>query len=386
LQADEIVWAIVLKTDELSELKGQFLTSLNHEIRTPLSGILGMTDLLLETSLSDEQKEYVGATRLCAENLLAILNVTLEFSALSANHLHVEEAEFSLREMLAGLISEFAFKAESKDVRLRHNFDRNLPSAVVGDALRLRQLIWHLLGNAVKFTSRGEVEVTACAGRPGEAGVPITITVRDTGIGIRPDQVGSIFESFRQLETGLARNFPGLGLGLAVAQKLAMLLGGSITVDSEMGRGSLFTVRIPLRLPTDFAKQLDPDSARGRVLVVDDDEIARTIVRHILGRRALDVDCVADGPSAISAALRSQYDLILLDLQMPGMDGFQTARRLRELASHRETPIVAVTANCSSDFRDRCAKQGMQGFLSKPVQSSELVKTVEKYMAAHLLQ
>jgi CheY-like chemotaxis protein/two-component sensor histidine kinase len=376
----------VLKTDELSELKGQFLTSLNHEIRTPLSGILGMTDLLLETSLSDEQKEYVGATRLCAENLLAILNVTLEFSALSANHLHVEEAEFSLRETLVGLVSEFAFKAESKDVRLRHNFDRNLPSAVVGDALRLRQLIWHLLGNAVKFTQRGEVEVSATAGRSSEAGVPITITVRDTGIGIRADQVGSIFESFRQLETGLARNFPGLGLGLAVAQKLAMLLGGSITVESEVGRGSLFTVRVPLRLPTDFARHLDPDAARGRVLVVDDDEIARTIVRHILGRRALDVDCVADGPAAINAALRSQYDLILLDLQMPGMDGFQTAHRLRELANHRETPIVAVTANCSSDFRDRCARQGMQGFLSKPVQSSELVQTVEKYLAAPLVQ
>ena len=181
----------MLKTDELSELKGQFLTSLNHEIRTPLSGILGMTDLLLETALSEEQKDYVGATRLCAENLLEILNVTLEFSALSANHMHLEEAEFSLRETLAGLISEFSFKAESKDVRLRHNFDRNLPSAVVGDALRLRQLIWHLLGNAVKFTQRGEVEVSASASRRGNAEVDITIAVRDTGIGIRPEQVGS---------------------------------------------------------------------------------------------------------------------------------------------------------------------------------------------------
>ena len=371
-----------MKTDQLSELKGQFLTSLNHEIRTPLSGILGMSDLLLETSLSDEQKEYVGATRLCAENLLEILNVTLEFSALSANHLHLEEAEFSMRETLAGLVSEFAFKAESKDVRLRHNFDRNLPSAVVGDAVRLRQLIWHLLGNAVKFTQRGEVEVSAWAGRPSEGGVPITIAVRDTGIGIRPDQLGSIFESFRQLETGLARNFKGLGLGLAVAQKLAVLLGGAVTVESELGRGSTFTVQVPLRLPADFARNLDTDSARGRVLVVDDDEIARTIVRHVLGRRALDVDCVGDGPAAINAAARSQYDLILMDLQMPGMDGFQTAHGLRELAGYSETPIVAVTANCSNDYRNLCVKHGMQGFLSKPVQSRELVQAVEKFLSA----
>src|SRR5580704_17606493 len=229
-----------------------------------------MTDLLFETPLSEDQREYVGATRLCAENLLEILNVTLEYSALSANHLYLEEAEFSLRETLAGLVSEFAFKAESKDVRLRHNFDRSLPSAVVGDALRLRQLIWHLLGNAVKFTQRGEVEVSASASRR-EGGVQITVAVRDTGIGIRPDQVGSIFESFRQLETGLARNYAGLGLGLAVAQKLAILLGGSIAVESEVGRGSVFTVQLPLRLPADFTERQDPGEVRGRVMVVDDD-------------------------------------------------------------------------------------------------------------------
>ena len=375
----------MLKTDELSELKGQFLMSLNHEIRTPLSGILGMTDLLLETSMSEEQKEYVGATRLCAENLLEILNVTLEFSALSANHLHLEEAEFSLRETLAGLVSEFSFKAESKGVRLRHNFDRSLPPTVVGDALRLRQLIWHLVGNAVKFTQRGEVEVSASAGKSRESAVPVTITIRDTGIGIRPDQVGSIFESFRQLETGLARNYPGLGLGLAVAQKLAVLLKGSITVESELGRGSTFTVQIPLRLPADLSGGVDQRTMRGRVLVVDDDVISRTIVSHLLGRRALDVHSVSDGPSAIRAASGSQFDLILMDLQMPGMDGFQTAKRLRELTAHRDTPILAVTANCSSDYRDLCLKNGMQGFLSKPVQSTELVQTVERYLAETVL-
>lgn len=341
-----------------------------------------MTDLLLETSLNDEQKEYVGATRLCAENLLEILNITLEFSALSANHLRLEEAEFSLRETLAGLVSEFAFKAESKDVRLRHNFHRNLPSAVVGDALRLRQLIWHLLGNAVKLTQRGEVELSASASRRDQGQVYITIAVRDTGIGIRPEEVNSIFESFRQLETGLARNYPGLGLGLAVAQKLALLLGGAITVESEWGRGSVFTVQVPLRQPADFSGRLDLGETRGRVLVVDDDVISRTIVSHVLARRALDVVCVSNGPEAISAAAGSRYDLILMDLQMPGMDGFQTAQRLRELAGHGHTPILAVTANCSADYRDLCIQHGIQGFLSKPVQSSELVQTVEKYLAA----
>src|SRR5450755_228316 len=175
---------IVLKNDELSELKGQFLASLNHEIRTPLSGILGMSDLLLETPLSEEQKEYVDATRLCAENLLEILNATLEYSALSANHTHLEEEEYPLRETLEGVVAQFAFKAESKGLVLRHRFDRSLPEAVVGDALRLRQLVWHLVANAVKFTNEGEVELTASASHRDRARGEIAIHVRDTGIGI----------------------------------------------------------------------------------------------------------------------------------------------------------------------------------------------------------
>src|ERR1700689_4934470 len=171
---------IVLKNDELSELKGQFLASLNHEIRTPLSGILGMSDLLLETPLSEEQKEYVDATRLCAENLLEILNATLEYSALSANHIHLEEEEYPLRETLEGVMAQFAFKAKSKGLELTHTFDDTLPEAVIGDALRLRQLVWHLVANAVKFTTKGEVEVRASASQIDRGRGEIEIQIRET--------------------------------------------------------------------------------------------------------------------------------------------------------------------------------------------------------------
>src|SRR5690348_4454157 len=257
----------VLKKDELSELKGQFLTSLNHEIRTPLSGILGMTDLLVETPLTDEQKEYVNATRLCAENLLATLNTTLEYSALSANHLELEENEFPIRETIQGVVMEFAFKAESKGLQIRHNLDESLPVALIGDPLRLRQLLWHLVGNAVKFTERGFVEVIASAKPTLSGGVILTIAVRDTGIGIPAQRMDSIFESFRQLETGLARSYPGLGLGLAVAHKLSVLLNGEITVQSKLGEGSTFTVRLPLRLPLETAPQpVNFQRVRGRIL------------------------------------------------------------------------------------------------------------------------
>jgi CheY-like chemotaxis protein len=376
-----LIRIIVLKNDELSELKGQFLASLNHEIRTPLSGILGMSDLLLETPLTEEQQEYVGATRSCAENLLEILNATLEYSALSANTVDLDEEEYSLRETLEGVMSQFAFKAQTKGLSLRHRFDRNLPEAVVGDAMRLRQLLWHLVANAVKFTNQGEVEITASAKMTDRARAEIAIEVRDTGIGIPSDHINSIFESFRQLETGLARNYPGLGLGLAVAQKLAFLLEGEISVESEPGRGSVFSVKVPVRLAQETpARAIDFKPARGRLLVVDDDSVAQTIATHVLRRHSYDVECVCNGLAAIDKASRSSFDLILMDLQMPGMDGFQTATRIRAIPAYAETPIIAVTANCSSDFRDRCFEIGMQGFLAKPVQSKELVQAVEKHL------
>jgi len=372
----------VLKNDELSELKGQFLASLNHEIRTPLSGILGMSDLLLETPLSEEQKEYVGATRLCAENLLEILNATLEYSALSANHTDLEEEEFPLHETLEGVVAQFAFKAESKGLVLRHRFDRNLPEAVVGDALRLRQLVWHLVSNAVKFTSSGEVELTASASPNDRARGEISIQVRDTGIGIPAADMSAIFDSFRQLETGLSRSYPGLGLGLAVAHKLALLLRGSISVESEPGKGSIFTVKLPVRLPAEVqVRALEIQSVRGYLLVVDDDSVAQTIASHVLRRRSYDVECVGNGAAAIDRVSHARFDLILMDLQMPGMDGFQTATYIRRIPAYAETPIIAVTANCSSDYRDRCLKTGMQGFLAKPVQSRELVQAVERHLA-----
>ncbi|HLK18600.1 MAG TPA: response regulator [Bryobacteraceae bacterium] len=372
----------MLKNDELSELKGQFLASLNHEIRTPLSGILGMSDLLLETPLTEEQKEYVDATRLCAENLLEILNATLEYSALSANHIHLEEEEYPLRETLEGVVAQFAFKAKSKGLQLSHTFDGNFPEAVIGDALRLRQLVWHLVANAVKFTNKGEVEVRASLNRLERGRAELEVQVRDTGIGIPASHVSAIFESFRQLETGLSRNYPGLGLGLAVAQKLAVLLKGEIAVESEPGRGSIFRVRLPIRLPADVhVRPVDFQRVRGHVLVVDDDSVAQTIASHVLRRHLYDVECVCNGPAAIDKASRATFDLILLDLQMPGMDGFQTARYIRAIPAYADTPIIAVTANCSSDYRDRCIKTGMQGFLAKPVQSKELVQTVERYLA-----
>jgi CheY-like chemotaxis protein len=376
---------IALKTDELGEVQGQFLASLNHEIRTPLSGILGMTDLLLETPLTEDQREYVGATRVCAENLLEILNVTLEYSALSANRVLLEETEFSLRDTLHGVLGEFAAKAEAKGLRLVRSLDGSLPEMVVGDPQRLRQILWHLVANGVKFTREGQVEVAASAVAGLDRLVKLTLRVHDTGIGIAPDQLAAIFESFRQLETGLSRNHGGLGLGLAVAQKLIALLDGSITVDSELGKGSVFSVTLPFKLPTETsAGQVVVEKTRGRVLVVDDNSIAQTIAAHALRRQSFEVECAGTGRLAFQAASKTRFDVILMDLQMPGWDGFETVQQIRQLPGYRDTPVIAVTANCSDDYRARTIRCGMQDFLAKPVRTRDLVQAVEKQLLPEL--
>jgi two-component system, sensor histidine kinase len=370
-----------LKTEELRDVQGQFLASLNHEIRTPLSGILGMTDLLFETPLTDDQREYVGAARLCAENLLEILNVTLEYSALSANHLSREETEFSLVDALQGVLGEFAANAEAKRLHLVRKLDSNLPEMVVGDPVRLRQILSHLVGNGIKFTREGQVEVSASAIAGKDRQVMVTLRVEDTGIGIAPGHLADIFGSFRQLETGLSRNHGGLGLGLAVAQKLIALLEGSIGVASELGKGSTFTVALPFKLPAEISPRLvEVRKSRGRVLVVDDNSIAQTIASHALRRQSFEVECAGDGRMALQAASRIQFDVILMDLQMPGWDGFETVEQIRQLPGYGETPIIAVTANCSDDYRARSVQCGMQDFLAKPVRTRELVQAVEKYL------
>jgi CheY-like chemotaxis protein len=372
---------MALVTDDLSTLQGHFLASLNHEVRTPLSGILGMTDLLLETPLSGEQKEYVDSVRLCAENLLEVFSATLEFSALSANRVVADEAEFPIRETLECALEEFLYKAQSKGLRLIRRFEDSLPETAIGDAPRLRQILTNILRNAIKFTNDGEVEVTASASRRSDGGALLSVGVRDTGIGIPEDKLGSIFESFSQVDGGLSRSYNGLGLGLAVSKKLAALLRGEIAVESKLGKGSVFTLCVPLRIPVEIHASRAVEPAVPRILVVDDDSVGQLVAARMLSRRAFQVDCANSGPAALEAANKRKYDVIFMDLQMPGMDGFETALRIHNLPGYAGTPIVALTANCSAEYRETCFKQGMQGFLSKPVQSADLIQAAEKFTA-----
>jgi CheY-like chemotaxis protein len=370
--------------DTLSTLKHQFLASLNHEIRTPLSSIMGITDLLLETRLDAEQQEFVTTARVCAQDLLRILNATLEYSALSAGGLRLEETEFDPADIVAGVLAEFTPRAEEKGLQLFWRPQPPLPEVVVGDAMRFRQLLSCLVDNAVKFTTLGRVEVGLGVDPGGTSHAQMSVSVRDTGAGIAPERIREIFESFRQLSGGLARTHAGLGLGLAIAQKLAEMMGGEIRVASDPGRGSCFSFHAPFRLPAQPAFLPAGEAAPARndycVLVVEDNLIARKVVTHVLTRSGYRVECAETGLEAIEAAGRAAYDLVLMDLQMPGIDGLEATAAIRALPGYAATPVIAFTANSFSETRALCREHGMQGFLSKPVNASELLGTIRQFL------
>jgi CheY-like chemotaxis protein len=361
---------------EIDRLKGTFLANLNHEVRTPLSGIMGMTDLLLETPLDEEQRDYVATVRLCAENLFHLLNATLEYSALTAGHLKLDETEFVLSEMVDSALSMEREKAEAKALKLTTTLDGALPQTIIGDATRIQDLLGHLLDNAIKFTQRGSVDLKLI--REGEV---LKIEVRDTGIGIAPDRQARIFESFHQVDSGLSRNYPGLGLGLALVQKLLALMGGSIAAESELDKGSTFTVRLPIRLSAaSREKAARASGGAPAILAVEDNPVGLRVLRHALKGRAVDVDTATDGAEAVRAAAARHYDLILMDLQMPQMDGLEATAAVRQLPGYDNVPILALTANYSDEIRQQCQQHGMQDFLSKPVTPPALWSAVSRWL------
>jgi CheY-like chemotaxis protein len=371
----------------LDQLKGVFLASLNHEIRTPLSGVLGMLDLLLETGIDEEQRDYLNAARLCAESLSELLNSSLEYAALEAGQVSLEETEFSVKEMLEAAMAQQRPKAGIKQLRLQMTLDAGLPETLIGDASRLRELLGHLINNAIKFTHTGSVDVRVSMRLTGPQKSDMLVAeVRDTGIGIPADKIHTIFESFRPGESGLARAYPGLGLGLALAHKLAKIMGGQILVESQPGVGSTFTLEVALRRPAAApeTQPVRPADLGPAVLAVEDDPIGITVLRHVLQRRLKNVDCVASGREALEAVARRHYDLILMDLQMPDINGLEAATRIRKMKGYSDVPILALTASCSDQVREQCRAIGMQAFLSKPIDANELWSAVSRYLGREI--
>jgi CheY-like chemotaxis protein len=347
-----------------------------------------MSDLLLETPLNEDQRSYVDSVRVCAESLLGTLSATLEFSTITAGALRLDQIEFALPETLLSAVEFHRSRAEAKGLRITCLLDPKLPGIAVGDPFQLRRLLDHLLDNAIKFTHEGVIDVRASANLPAGGGIELVCQVRDTGIGIPVDRQDVIFDSFTQLETGFARSYSGLGLGLAIARKLARFMGGDIDVESKPGVGSRFSVAIPFRLPVEQTAEdgslADRDSGHSankrKILLVEDNPAGRAVVTHLLQKAGYAVSCADSGTDAIQQASADSHDLILMDLHMPDLDGFETYSRIRTLPGCAKTPILALTVDVTDETRRRCSRHGFDAFIPKPVQAAQLLSTISQFL------
>ena len=372
------------RCEELTGIKQQFLASLNHEVRTPLSGILGMVDLLLESRLDADQREYVQAARECAECLMGMLESALEYTALAAGETSCQQSEFSVREALEACVGEYGPRIEQKGLRFDYAVEEDVPHILIGDALRVCQIVSRLLGNALKFTNEGVISLRCSQELTGET-PQLLIEVEDSGIGIPISALEEIFESFEQVERGMVRSQPGIGLGLSIALKLASLLGGRIEAQSRIGEGSAFRCLLPICMPSDsYAFETVPPTVFAqpkRILLAEDNSLSQKVVSYVLGEGGYEFDVVPDGQSAVEAARTRQYDLILMDLQMPKMDGLEASTDIRRLPGYHDTPILAFTAAGPDECRNVCRDHGLQGFLPKPVRHHELLAVVRKHLS-----
>lgn len=374
--------------EQSTRVKEEFLANMSHEIRTPMNAIIGFTHLLMDGPLRSEQQEYLEAIRYSGENLLVIINDILDFSKIEAGKFLLEEVAFQLDEVIHSLVQLFEPKAREKNIRLSYFIHPHTPLHLVGDPVRLNQVLMNVLGNALKFTAQGSVKLLIQPVSQERSRAWLTFSVEDSGIGIPEDKLGSIFESFTQASGDTVRKFGGTGLGLTIVKRIVELHGGTISVNSTVGKGSTFVLSIPFNKAATAMKmpgEPAPESVEKittlqgvKVLLVEDNKVNQTLAKYVLTNAGGVVEIAENGLVAIECLKNKSFDVVLMDIQMPEMDGYETTHHIRTQfeAPFSLIPIIAMTAHALSTEAGKCIKAGMDDYISKPFDSAVLIHKI----------
>ena len=380
-----------IKAEQSEKFKQQFLANMSHEIRTPMNSIIGMTNLLINSEMQVQQQKYLNIIKKSSENLLVILNDILDLSKIEAGKMEFEKIDFLITDVIETVFHTVQFKSEEKQLHLAYAIDEQLPKALLGDPVRLTQILINLAGNAIKFTEKGKVIISANLLSSSANQVIVEFSVVDTGIGIPEDKLDQIFESFSQASSDTTRRFGGTGLGLTISKQLIELQGGSIHVHSQFGKGTTFSFKITYDIGSadQIGKKMlnendvSPELLRGlKILLVEDNQFNQIVAVDTLLDLLKDitVDVAENGKEAILKLHGGDYDVILMDIQMPGMDGFEATQQIRKnfAAPKNKTAIIAMTANVTRDEVDKCFEAGMDEYIAKPFDPQDLLNKMAK--------